>query len=391
MDTGSRIRVYHQLRALAQRHEVTLLTLDPQGWAPPQIEAIAPFCQRVIVIPRDPFQRGRLHTATRFFSIRPIVYIPFPEMVHQVRRLHADRPFDVAIASNALMAPYALEVSGVPHILEEHNSHTRWMHDRFLAQILPLPRLRCWLSWRKSILYESHLFPQFDLVTMASERDASTSRKLIPNGGPPVVLVPNGVDCEQFRSGLAEPQPNTLIFTGALAYYANYEAMQFFLHQIYPRIRSQCLGVSLCITGSTSKVDLDRLPLNNSVTLTGFMDDVRQLIATSWISVVPILSGGGTRIKILEAMALGTPVVATTKGAEGLDVINGEHILLADNPATFAERTLQLLRDPALRQRLTMNARRLVEQRYDWSRISQCFVDLVEGVVEKYVHRGMAT
>jgi len=389
LDTGFRIRVYHQLQALVQRHEVTLLTLDPQGWAPSQIEAIAPLCQQVAVVARDPFQRGRLRTLTRFFFLRPVVAVPFPEMTRLVHRLHTELFFDVAIAESVIMAPYALELSGVPRVLEEHNSHTRWMHDRYLAQTSPLQRLRCWVSWRKSALYESHLFPHFDLVTMVSEQDASVSRCLLPGGRPPVAVVPNGVDCEQFRPGLAEPQPDTLIFGGALTYQANYEAMQFFLHQVYPRIRSQCPGASLRITGSTKGVDLDSLPLNGGVTLTGFVEDIRPVVASSWVAVVPILSGGGTRIKILEAMALGTPVVATSKGAEGLDVVDGEHILLADDPVEFADRTLQLLRDPALHQRLVTNARRLVEQHYDWAQIGRRFVDLIEDVASRHMHRGV--
>ena len=386
LDTGSRVRVYHHLRALCSRHEATLLTLDPQGWAPAEVEAIAPLCQQVALVSRDPFHHNRLRTATRFASLRPIVNAPFSEMTRLVRRLHAEQHFEAAIAGTAVMATYVLALPGVTLILEEHNSHTRWMRDRYLAQTSPLQRLRCWVSWRKSALYESRLFSRFDLVTMTSERDARTTRGLLDGGRsshaghPPVALVPNGVDCEQFRPGLAEPRPGTLVFGGALAYGANYEAMQFFLEQVYPQIRRQYPNVRLSITGSSKGVDLDKLPLDDSVTLTGFVDDVRPVVARSWAAVVPILSGGGTRIKILEAMALGTPVVATSKGAEGLDVTPGHDILVADEPAGLAAQVVRLLRDPALRQRLAANARRLIEQRYDWAQIGQRFAELVENV-----------
>jgi glycosyltransferase involved in cell wall biosynthesis len=117
--------------------------------------------------------------------------------------------------------------------------------------------------------------------------------------------------------------------------------------------------------------------------LSGYVEDVRPLVAGARVCVAPIRQGGGTRIKILEAMALGTPVVATSKGAEGLEVIEGEHILLADDPAGFANSTLRLLRDAELRQRLATNARRLVEQRYDWAQIGKQFVALVEATVER--------
>jgi glycosyltransferase involved in cell wall biosynthesis len=114
-------------------------------------------------------------------------------------------------------------------------------------------------------------------------------------------------------------------------------------------------------------------------------------VAASWAAVVPILSGGGTRIKILEAMALGTPVVATSKGAEGLDVTPNQDILIADEPAEFASQVVRLLRDPDLRQRLAANARCLVKRRYDWTSIGQRFVGLIEEAVSKHASGGISS
>ena len=142
--------------------------------------------------------------------------------------------------------------------------------------------------------------------------------------------------------------------------------MRWFLAEVYPRIKAQSPDVSLTITGSTDGVDLAGLALDDTVRLTGFVDDVRLPVAEAAVCVAPIRQGGGTRLKILEAMALGTPVVATAKGAEGLDVVDGEHLLLADDPERFARRTVALAGDADLRQRLRGNARRLVEERYDW-------------------------
>ena len=139
----------------------------------------APLCQHVALVPKDPFRRGRLRTATRFFSLEPLTNAPFPEMTRLVRRLHAEQPFDVAIASSAMMASYALALPGVLRVMEEHNSHTRWMWDRYQVQTSSLQRLRCWASWRKSALYESRLFARFDLVTMASEQDAGITQGLL--------------------------------------------------------------------------------------------------------------------------------------------------------------------------------------------------------------------
>ena len=160
------------------------------------------------------------------------------------------------------------------------------------------------------------------------------------------------------------------------------EAIDFFLDEVYPLIRSQCPGVRLRITGSLQGVDTSSLRLDPSVTLTGFIEDIRTVVASSWVLIAPILSGGGTRHKILQAMAARTPVVSTPKGAEGLEVIDGVDVLLADDPEAFAACTIRLLRNPELRRQLAANARQLVEVHYSWSEIGGRFVDLVESVVE---------
>lgn len=383
LDTGFRTRVHYLLRALAGRHRVTLLTLDPQGWAPAHVEPVAQICEHIAIVPRDPFRRGRWRTATRFFGMKPVMADPFPEMLEQVRQLHAQQPFDLVISASVVMAAYALFLPGVPRVLEEHNSHTRWMYERYKAQTSALEQLRCWVSWRKSARFEAHLFPRFDLVSMVSEQDAAYTRSLLPTGKPPVAVFPNAVNCDQLHLDLAEPQPNTLVFSGALTYHANYEAMRFFLSQVYPLIQTSRPDVKLRITGAADGVDMQSLHLDESVTLTGFVEDVRQEIAGAWISVVPIRSGGGTRLKILEAMALGTPVVSTPKGAEGINAHDCEHLLLADDPAAFACCTVELLDNPDLRRRLASNARRLVETHYDWNIIGARFVDLIEAVVRE--------
>jgi glycosyltransferase involved in cell wall biosynthesis len=239
------------------------------------------------------------------------------------------------------------------------------------------------VSWWKARQYERRIFRRFDLVTMVSEQDRRVSEAGLSNKRGRVEVVPNGVDCRHNRPSLAQPTPQTLVFNGSMTYDANLEAVKYFLDGVYPLVQSRVPGVSLTITGSTSGVDLSLLNLNGRVRLAGYVDDVRPLVAGASACVVPIRQGGGTRLKILEAMALGTPVVSTTKGAEGLEVTPGKNILIADEPADFASQVVRLMREPDLRERLAVNARRLVEERYDWRAIGQNFVRLVESVVEQ--------
>jgi glycosyltransferase involved in cell wall biosynthesis len=383
-DNGSKIRVYQLLRALGAQHQVSLLSFAFDTARPAESAALHEFCTDVQAIERNPFKRADVSAFERFLSPDPIVTRPLDDMKRAAQHRLDSTHYDVVIASIEVTATYALQApQTAAKILEEHNSLSRWMWERYRAQTHPLQRLRCWLSWRKTTRYEDRLFRQFNLCVVVSEQDRVASLQMLPHYRGPVEVVSNGVDCDRNRPGLQPSDPVRLVFSGALTYQANYDAVQYFLKEIYPIIQQARPEVTLLITGATTGVDLERLPLSRGVTLTGYVDDIRPIVSGSSVCIVPIQEGGGTRLKILEAMALGTPVVSTTKGAEGIEARHGEHLLLADDPASFADCTLNLMRDPSLRQRITGNARRLVEERYDWAKIGERFVGLVEDAVKR--------
>lgn len=193
-------------------------------------------------------------------------------------------------------------------------------------------------------------------------------------------VIPNGVDLARLQPNIVPKQANKLIFNGALTYSVNYDAMRYFLVEIFPRIRALWPDVSLTITGSTEGVDLGALPLDESVHLSGYVSDIRPLVASATACVAPLRQGGGTRLKILEAMALGTPVISTAKGMEGLDAVDGQHYLLGRDAEAFADQTVRLLKDGGLRGQIAANARGLVETKYDWMEIGRVFRGLVEEI-----------
>jgi glycosyltransferase involved in cell wall biosynthesis len=382
-DNGSKLRVYHLLRALGQTHKVSLLSFAFATARPKDAALLRQWCQWVEIVEIDPFAANRASALRTFLSPAPVAARPLPAMSQAAARCFQEHLFDAVIASTEMMAACALQAPpGTAKVLEEHNSLTRWMQERYDEQISAVQRLRCWASWQKTRLYEARLFRQFDLVTMVSAQDQAVCRADLPGYRGRVEVVPNGVDCAHNRPGLAQPRPGHVVFNGSLTYSANYDAMRWFLAEVYPRIRTALPHVTLAITGSTAGVDLAGLALDDSVTLTGFVEDVRLPVAEATVAIAPIRQGGGTRLKILEAMALGTPVMATSKGAEGLEVLDGEHLLLADDPESFAAKTVELLGNPDLSHQLTNNARRLVEQRYDWQQIGQRFTALVEDVAQ---------
>lgn len=383
-DNGAKQRVYYLLQALAARHEVELVSLAFGTAIPVACGPVGGFCRRVQAIECDPFRRGRLAFALRFLSPAPIVTAPLPEVTGVVRRSLVEIRPDVVVASTGVMASYALMPSAATaRILEEHNCMTRWAHERYGNQVTAAKRIQAWASWQKCRRHEARLFRRFDLVTMVSEQDRQACASLLPNHADHVQVVSNGVDCGHNRPRLTQAQPNTLVFNGSLTYSANFDAMHYFLSDILPLVRDQIPGVSLTITGSVDGANLAGLQLDGRVVLAGMLPDVREAVAGACVCVVPIRHGGGTRLKILEAMALGTPVVSTTKGAEGLEVTPGEHIAIADGPQAFAAQVVQLLRDPGQRERLSRNARVLVETKYDWKEVGRLFVDLVERCVRE--------
>ena len=378
-DHGSKIRVSHLLRALARNHDVALLAFDfdanGNGVRREPDVGLA-YVER---IPVDPFATANSGLLLTGLASQPAATKVIPAMRTAVLERLRQGVVDVVIASTFVCATYTLDAAPpTARVLEEHNSLTRWIYDRYKQQTKPLPRLRRWLSWQKTRRFEARLFNQFDLITAVSAQDAKAMSTMLPRFQGPVEVVPNGVDCKYNRPDLHNRENDTLVYNGALTYSANLDAMQYFLTAIFPLVRQSKSDVRLTITGSLTGVDLTVLALNDAVHFTGHVQDVRVPVAEATVCVVPLRDGGGTRLKILEAMALGTPVVATSKGAEGLAVVDGVHLLVADTPDDFARATVQLLCKPELRANLAVNARRLVVEKYDWQQIGERFVHLIE-------------
>jgi glycosyltransferase involved in cell wall biosynthesis len=179
--------------------------------------------------------------------------------------------------------------------------------------------------------------------------------------------------------------PGVLLYNGALTYGANHDAVRYFASEIYPILSKLYPGVKLLVTGRTTGVDLRGIEDCPGIELTGYVADMRDILATSAACAVPLRSGGGSRLKILEAMASGVPVVSTTMGAEGINCVNGEHILLADTAQSLAEAIAAVLTKPQLAENLAGNARRLVEQSYSWDSLGDQFRNIVESVVVRNI------
>jgi len=208
---------------------------------------------------------------------------------------------------------------------------------------------------------------RFGRCITVSEADRRLLRTVNPRLQ--VDVVANGVDTKVYQPLPQEGTSPSLLFIGKMSYRPNGDAVLYFCREILPRIRRMIGEVEMWIVGKDPLPEVRQLN-GDGVYVTGRVDDVVPYYSRSTACVVPLRAGGGTRLKILEAMALGRPVVSTSVGAEGLDVVDGEHLLIADSPEQFAEKTVRLLTDRALYQRITTNARQLVVTRYDWDAIA---------------------
>jgi polysaccharide biosynthesis protein PslH len=372
---GSELRIYNLLRGLGQQHRATLLSFaddpDSADVKAPELTAI---CEQVTAVPRPVFNPYSPQAKLGYFSRKPrsIVDTYSPAMANKVRQALADQQYDLVIASQTMMAAYVPLFADTPALFEE--VEIALLYEQYRQADSWRDRLRRGLTWTKHRRYLAGLLSHFRAATVVSDIECSLLQAHVASDRP-VMVIPNCVDVNSYAGVTAERQPARLIYTGSFGYYANYGAVCWYLGEVHPLVAAAIPETEVVITGDHKGLPL---PSADNVRLTGFVDDVRPFIASSAISLAPILEGGGTRLKILEAMALHTPVVSTSKGAEGLDVQSGYHLLIADTPVEFAAAVLSLLCDPVEAQRLAANAYQLVSTHYNWEVVLPDFLKLVD-------------
>lgn len=380
-DNGSKIRIWNLLKALRADHEVAFVSFTTESVPAPALAAMQSLCDEVRAVPYHGFRPGSLRARLGFFSPTPrsVIDTFSPEMLATVEEVATSWKPDLVIASQIDMLRYALAVNDVGRVLEELELAVPY--EAYQRESRGLARLRKGLTWWKLDRYLRQTLPAFDLVTVVAPGEQELAQRISPQRTP-VQIVPNGADLAALAQVGTTPQPGTLIYSGALSFSANYDAVHYFLADIFPLILAQAPDTRLLITGSTQGVAIDQLPQRPNVHFTGYLESVWPAVAGSWVSVVPLRLGGGTRLKVIESLALGTPVVATPKGAEGLGLVAGAEIAVADTPQHFAEQVLALLHDADLRHRFSACGRRAV-RRYDWAVIGRNLNELLAGVAPR--------
>ncbi len=381
VDAGGKIRSYNILRHLSSRHDVTFLSCYG-GKPDPQYEAELRrhFANSIFVCngapeDSDGIVANVLHYLPRLGFRAPYAVSKFtsPEARRIVREKLDGREFDVAVCDFLAVSHNFPKRLNTPTVLFQHNVEASLWQRQAQCEQNWLKRLLFELEAAKMKRYEAAAVRKFHHVIAVSEAD----KKLMSAATPAIIsVVPTGVNLQEFSgAGSSEPSGNVVMFTGSMDWEANVDAMRFFCADIWPRVRSKIPDAKFFIVGRNPDPLVKKLA-SDSVEVTGGVPSVIEYLKSAAVFVVPLRIGGGTRLKIFEAMAMGKAIVSTAIGAEGLDVRDGEDIVFSDDAPDFADRVVELLQDKARREQLGRSAAKTA-RKYDWSIIAPRFEDVL--------------
>jgi polysaccharide biosynthesis protein PslH len=384
LDKGGKLRTWHLMRQLAQRHNISYLSFADPSTSAADVAAMREVASNVVTIPRTEAAKGTATfylDAARYLVDRvPYAIAKYRSMAYRraIEQLLSAQQFDAVVCDFLVPSVNLPDTLPCPAILFTHNveseiwrRHVENAHNTVSRRLLTT-------QWRRMLRFERAALSRFDLVLAVSNADRHTFERLYPGAlTAPMHVVQTGVDSSYFAPAIGRRPAKRahLVFTGSMDWLPNEDGMQYFVREILPRVRELEPETTLSIIGRSPTPAVRRLANDPCVHVTGSVDDVRPHMAEGSVYVVPLRIGGGTRLKIFEAMAMGKAVVSTTIGAEGLPVTPGQHIVIADEPQSFAEEVVRLIREDEARRCLEIEARKLVVERYDWSAVARDFED----------------
>lgn len=371
---GAHQRSYNLIRCVSRSYEITLVAFNLHGHTPDELAeyeaALKKYCSRVEFWETPVrWKSARWGAGLVFSPLRPEPYscgcfwspetgIRWHSMLqqHEGALVHFDS-IDLALFAGA--------ACGFRKVLNHHNCESAMAARRAHVEPNPAKKLYLKSQSRKLARFEQRICPVFDVNLAVSEADAELLRSRIPKTH--FHVVENGVDTDYFSPEPVQPEPDTLIFAGSLNWYPNVSAIHFFLGEIWPQVKLLRPEVRLYIAGMKPSDSLAQvLRQDPQIKLVVSPPDIRPWIARAAAVICPITDGGGTKVKLLDAMAMGKPIVSTSVGCEGLDVSHEDNVLVADTPEAFAVSCARLLEDAPLRSRLAASARAVTERKYSW-------------------------
>lgn len=388
VDKGGKIRTYHLLKQLKADHQITYLTLD-DGSAPADAEDNAvEYCHDLIRVPhstREKFSTG-FYADLALNVTSPLPYAirkyKSEQMTKAIEQATAKVHFDVIICDFLAPAVNLPRDLKTPVVLFQHNVEASIWQRHYEIQKNAVKKRYLYWQWRKMQKFERDACRRVDCVIAVSEADAEMMQR--DYGLAKVYDIPTGVDVDFFKpTSDIKARSNSLVFTGSMDWLPNEDAMQYFINDVMPLVRKAVPDLRLTIVGRSPYPSLVELAQRDpNIAVTGRVDDVRPYMEEATAFIVPIRIGGGTRLKIYEAMAMEKPVISTTVGAEGLPVRDGKELMLADDPKAFADAVVRVLSDSTLATQLGKSAAALVRQNFGWRGVSENMAQVCQTVIE---------
>jgi sugar transferase (PEP-CTERM/EpsH1 system associated) len=385
LDTGGKIRSYSLLRELSRRHEVSVFTFYPEQQGDRHGE-LHDFCKEVFLQPLVLPPRASFSDMLAYARNipRPVPYpmVKYcrPEVKTRLGRLLASQRYDAILCDFLLTAAVIPWEISYPKVIFTHNVEAVIWERHWRVSRNPLWKLMSWREYRTMARVERLYLSKADHVLTVSDTDREFfSQTVAPEK---ITTIPTGVDVDYFQgcSTTNSEESDTLVFSGSMDWLPNEDAMLYFADNILPLIRERVPGVKLIVVGRQPTQPVRALAARHpNIEVTGTVADIRPYLKKACVYVVPLRIGGGTRIKIFEAMAMGKAVVSTSIGAEGLPVASGKNIVIEDTPEAFAAAVLRLLGDAEERRDVGRAARELVERQYSWSAVT----DVLESALLK--------
>ena len=380
LDKGGKLRTWHLMRHLAQGHDITYVSFAEPGQRHEDRVGMREVCNVLETVPRTDPAKGTLafYADAAKHVVDPLPYAVgkyrSAEYSAQVRKFLQSGRFDVVVADFLPPVANLPQTLPIPSVLFTHNVEAEIWRRHAENATNPFSRALMTQQWNRMLRFERQALSRFDLVLAVSDADSETFARLYPGAlRRPVHVVQTGVDTSYFTPMRGTERRAHLVFTGSMDWLPNEDGMLYFVREILPRIRQVEPDVTLSIIGRAPTPAVKRLADERGIHVTGRVDDVRPHVAKGDVYVVPLRIGGGTRLKIFEAMSMAKAVVSTTVGAEGLPVTSGRDVMIADEPARFAQAVVHLIRDQDSRRRIESAARELVVAKYDWAAVAADF------------------
>ena len=383
VDKGGKIRTYEMLKRLRQDHFITYLTLVSPSDERESFDRSNEYCHRLAAVPHRVSQKfgAGFYCELGLNLGSSLPYALQKYRSSAMRRAIAQEmslfDYDVVVCDFLAPSVNLPQDVGVPTVLFQHNVEAMIWERHYKTEANRLKKAYLYGQWRKMYGYERKACGRFEAVVAVSENDRDLMRKEF--GVDRVFDVPTGVDTEYFQPQGAQAVSSELVFTGSMDWMPNEDAIIYFTDEILPRIAARIPDVTLTVVGRNPTGRLAAIAEGNErVKITGRVEDIRPYVDRASAYVVPLRVGGGTRLKIYEAMAMGKPVISTAIGAEGLPVRDGREILIADDPKTFAQAVVRALTDKALAARMGQMARDVVCERFGWDHAATAFSEVCE-------------